>query len=398
MNKLVLDHSYALGLAWDKTPFRNHGVVYKAPPGGGYNSGSFSFAQGRAAPGAMVVVPPSNSLDQLGAVRVRVLFSLAPAAAARRHNLVEGHRSFALFVNANRSIQGSFLAPDDTWLGIRSAPDIVQPGQWQWAEFWYDGVGEAEILINDVRVAHGYRAALPLKAFNYPLRIDLARLYDLTRHLHLFWLLRPLAGPVRGVGPLGLFVGHWAETDDRFTLDGHIRRVQVYKQDDLEDLMKLIDPCCMPSMEELHDIVKTLVAGGLDPEEALKNLNDLKAVAAAFVGNLAAQREDLSTELKRLTDQLLFAIRDRGRSVPIEPPLRRLIAFMLEHATREQIEGLPPQVTPILDRLGIDPATIDKLAGRMCFSSVKERLEKEAGRIADDPAWRDRFDKFGGEK
>ena len=65
MDKLVIDHTYALGIAWDKTRYRNHGVLYQSPPGTGYFQGSLRFAPGRPGPGSMVVVPPSPSLAEI---------------------------------------------------------------------------------------------------------------------------------------------------------------------------------------------------------------------------------------------------------------------------------------------------------------------------------------------
>src|SRR5690606_29750482 len=116
--------SYSLGIAWDRTAFRNHGVVHRAPPGTGFFKGSLSFSKARGGPGSLVVIPPSPSMERMGAVRVRVLAYLHPSGhAAHRHNLVEGEHSFALFMNSNRSIQGTFLAPDGRWIGIKSAPN-----------------------------------------------------------------------------------------------------------------------------------------------------------------------------------------------------------------------------------------------------------------------------------
>ena len=94
----------------------------------------------------------------------------------------------------------------------------------------------AEILVNQARVASSYDAS--------------------------FLTGPPLVGAVRGVGPHGVFIGHWPEPSDVYTFNGYIRNVQVYKRDKLEDLLKLLDPCCTSDLKfwyELRDKLRTRV-------------------------------------------------------------------------------------------------------------------------------------------
>lgn len=371
MNKLVIDHSYALGMAWDKSRFRNHGVLHKVAPGTGDFNGALSFAKGRGSPGSLVVIPPSSSLQRIGAVRVRAQIYMDPQGRPRRHNIVEGHLSFALAVQPDLSLRGSFWVPRDRWIGIQTPPGTVVPRRWTLVEYWYDGVCNAEILVNGTRVASSFDATA----------------------LH----SGPLSGPVSGIGPLGVFVGHWAAMQDLHTFDGYIRRVQVYKRDDIENLLKLIDPCCMPDMKYWHELINRLEKRGYTPKAGRNTLDQMMAQGAEVMVSITNGNEQRTTELQQLLRQYLYAVKFRRNGVPIEPPVRRLLKWILEHATSEQLEAARNMVSALREQLPMDQRELGELAQRMCFGSMKENIEKEVRRLAEDPEWQARIRKrFGG--
>lgn len=366
MNKLVIDHSYALGMAWDKTRFRNHGVVYQASPGGAAFNHSLSFAKGRGAPGSLVVVPPSESLRRIGAVRVKAQIYFDPQGAARRHNIVEGHLSFALFIDPDGSLVGSVLTPSHQWLAGKTAANAVPPQAWSVVEFRFDGHSRAELLVNG--------QSLPVLPYTAAL------------------IARPRPGPVRGIGPLGVFIGHWADLDDRYTFDGYIRRVQVYKQDDY-DLLDLMDPCCKVDPKFWHEFVDMLAARGCNPAE-FKELDAITAFGRDLVSSLTGGDEDAARELDQLLRQYLFATKHRGRTVPIEPAFRRLAEWIVDHQSRDQMKGVAERLPALIDSLPLNTKEMADLAERLCFGRVKDALENEVKRMTDDPEWAKRTEKF----
>lgn len=368
MDKLVIDHSYALGIAWDKTLYRNHGVLYQAPPGTGYFQGSMQFEPARAAPGSMVIVPPSPSLAEIGAMKTRCrIYTTPKGGGAQRQNIVEGHLSFAFFINPDLSLQGTFLDPTSNWAGIRTAPRAIVPNRWFEVEYWFDGISAAEILVDGVRVASSY---------NPPNLIG-----------------PPMLGPVRGVGPRGVAIGHWPEPDDRYTFHGYIREVQLYKRDDVEDLLKLLDRCCLRDLTDIYALARKLRGKGYDLNYAKQLRQQLVAEGSQFVASLRGTSEQASNELGALLQQFLYAMSRRG-SVPLGPSLRPLLEWMAEHLDPQQSDDLLARMQGFLKDLPVGEDQLQDLMKRLCFSKVKEAVDEEVKRTERDPKWerlRERF-------
>ena len=121
MNKLVIDHSYSLGIAWDKTDYRNHGLLHQVLPGASTFRGSLSFSPRRSFPGSAIIIPTSKSLQEIGSIKIRcMIYSTARGGGAARQNIVEGHLSFAFFINSDLSLQGTFLDPNNNWTWIHN--------------------------------------------------------------------------------------------------------------------------------------------------------------------------------------------------------------------------------------------------------------------------------------
>jgi hypothetical protein len=323
-----------------------------------------------------VVVPPSPSLSKIGSVRVRAEIYLDPKTNPRRHNIVEGHNSFALAVHQEDSVRGTVLASDNTWLGIKTPPGVITHRQWTDVDFWYDGVGAAEIRVDGVRAASSYDSA----------------------HL----MRGPLAGPVRGVGALGVFVGHWAVVDrptenDRYTFDGYIRRPQVYKRDD-HDLLDLLDPCCKTDPAFAHKLAETLRERGLGLEGIQKTLDEIHALGAGLFRDLIGGDEARAGDLQRLLQQYLYGLRHRRDGIPLEPSLRRLLGWIADHATRDGLKAAVERYTALIGKLPLSEKEIDELTKQMCFGGTKETIEREVKRLVEDETWRKRVEKFRRER
>jgi hypothetical protein len=275
--KLVLHHTYERGIAFDVSEQGNHGLLL-----GGVASGA------PAEPGTMrfnggdtwVKVRPGPRFRDMRSLRVRVRAMVdAPThLMPHRHNLVEGHLSFALFVNPDYSLQATILDATGTWSGPATTPGIrlVQPLRWHDIEYTHDGVSTARLLLNGAVVAE---------------RLD-------------------VPGPIRDVGADGVAIGHWPHPDNRYSLDGWIDRVQIWVHDPEDDLDKLLDDCCVdrPSLDDLLRRVRAEGWTGQRLGDLVREIQDLATEIA--VASRAGQAGN-AADLRRLTRDGMLALTTR---------------------------------------------------------------------------------------
>jgi len=207
-SRLVLWHNYYRGAAVDLSENRNHGQLENVHLGTGAFATDLQFSGGTSA----VVVAPSSTLTNLRTLRAQVQFHWDPSAPNnRRHNLIEGHVSFALFVNPDGSLQGTVRSQVAGWIGAQSAPGTVSTGHWHLAELVHDGISSCTLYLDGHVVAQDFSSP----------------------------------GPVQSVGSHGIAIGHWPEPDGRYTLEGYIRLVRVWVDDPAKDAGQLVDDCCI---------------------------------------------------------------------------------------------------------------------------------------------------------
>jgi hypothetical protein len=231
MNLLVLHQIYANGMAFDLSGFRNHGTPYLVTQASPPYAPSFEYLS----PDSRVVVAQSSSLQDLLAVRAIVVFYLnPPGGISQRYNLIEGHVSFALYVNPDGSLSATIVDAENVWAGAQTAANLITTGRWYAAEMRHDGVNQCSILLDGFPVATSYAAT----------------------------------GPVRSVGPNGISIGHWPEPSGQYTFSGFIRETWVYKYDPVTAAKNLVDPCCKEYRAGLDDVAATLREMGYTAEQA----------------------------------------------------------------------------------------------------------------------------------
>ena len=253
MYRRVLHHTYANARASDVSGNGNHGVPTATSPGTGPHASSLWF-DGHD---SRVDVPPSPDLADLRGLRVRVRFQMRPRPVwwwwrwpwlsrtrwwNRRQKLIEGHLSFALFVQPDRSIRGTIFDANGVWRGPVTPAGVVTPGQWHTVEFGHDGVVSAAIAVDGVTLA----------------------------------VTHDLVGPVRGVGPRGLTIGHWPEPPHVYTLFGWVDDLEVWRE---EPDPELVDDCC-GSPEVVDAAVDELREEGWDHTKAKEVVRRLEGFEA----------------------------------------------------------------------------------------------------------------------
>ena len=139
-----------------------------------------------------IVVLPSPWLAPLGGIRVTAWLWVDEIVG--RHTIVEGYLAFAVFLDADGTVGGTFYNGFD-WGGVRSGPDAVPTRRWVHLAVAYDGVDTSTIHLDGALCGHMYSPF----------------------------------GPIQGVAwPYGLNVGAWPDADKR-VFSGRIDELELWR-------------------------------------------------------------------------------------------------------------------------------------------------------------------------
>jgi hypothetical protein len=127
-----------------------------------------------------IVMLPSSWLADLGGIRVTSWLWVEDVAG--RHTIIEGYLAFALFIDADCSIGGTFYNGFD-WGGVRSLPGVVPLRQWLKLSFTYDGIDTSTIHINDVMCAHEYSPFGPVLGVEWPYGLNVGAWPDAEKRV-----------------------------------------------------------------------------------------------------------------------------------------------------------------------------------------------------------------------
>jgi len=331
--RLILWHTYRNGLAFDLSENRNHGQLTDVALGSGPFSSALQFEGGDSA----VRVKPSPSLTNLREVRAQVHFFWDPSAPNdRRHNLIEGHLAFAMFVNPDGSLQGTILNQLGSWEGATSAPGVVPTGEWHTAEFVHDGIGHCSLYLDGHVLAEGFSSP----------------------------------GPVRSVGPNGVAIGHWPEQPGQYTLEGYIDMVKVWCDDPVRDGGQLVDDCCIDrpriavNGERLRDM-------GLDSTslgELVRGMFDVGRRAAYWITEGSSADRDRAYSL---AGQLLTAYEHDDQSV-MANAITSAAEMLGAKAPPSEIQDMWAQLQQMLGQL---PGANEVLNNKADISRLDEWLQ-----------------------
>jgi Concanavalin A-like lectin/glucanases superfamily len=333
MNRLVVHHIYANGMAFDLSGYRNHGVPYAVTNAPAPNAPGFTYADGES----RVVVKQSQSLQDLIAVRAISRFYLNPAGGlTRRYNLIEGHLCFALFVNPDGSLSGTIVDANGNWEGAQSAPHIVQTDRWHEAEIRHDGINQCAIFLDGIPVGTSYAAP----------------------------------GPVGSVGPNGVAIGHWPEPSGQYTFDGVLRETWIYKYDPVLAAKELLDPCCGGYREALDEMAQTLREKGYTREKAQEQGMALikfgLSVSSQVRGSDAAKSQEHAT----LSAQALAAFQ-QGDSSEYTAALSQLAAMAVTTLSEAEQQQIHAEEEELVKGLPLPIKQFQDLIGQMCLGRAK---------------------------
>lgn len=127
-----------------------------------------------------VVVPPSESLRCLGALRVDARLLLEPGK--HRRTIVEGFLAFSFFVEPNGALGGTVYTGQH-WYGAYSEPGLVPDGQVVELGFLYDGEVTSLVQIGGRTVAVSQRPLGPVRTVEWPFGLNVGGWPDGDRRM-----------------------------------------------------------------------------------------------------------------------------------------------------------------------------------------------------------------------
>lgn len=335
MNKLVVHHYYSRS-AFDLSDNRNHGRPISVTQSSGPDA-AFVFAK----PESEVLIEPSPSLQDLWSIRALVNFQLSPGGGInRRFNLIEGHLSFALFVENDGSLMGTILDRDENWIGTRSAPNLISKDQWYTAELLHDGCNAIELYLDGVQVAGAYNAP----------------------------------GQVRSIGPKGITVGHWPETSGRYTFTGHIREVKLFKYDPYKDANGLLNPCCQ-DRKALDAAVQKLRENGATAESLAAKGREILQFGLDFMGKVRGADAAATAQQRQFSTAALTAYL-RGDQASFTSAQARLALLTQQRLTQDQMKASNEQMEKLIANLPLPFDELQDLLSVLCLD--KPTIDPEA--------------------
>jgi hypothetical protein len=333
MNQLVVHQIYANGMAFDLSGHRNHGTPYFVTQAGAPYAPSFDFTGGDS----RVIVAPSQSLQDLLAVRAVVTFYLdPPGGLTRRYNLIEGHLCFALFVNPDGSLSGTILDASGNWAGAQSAPNAVSVGGWHQAEVRHDGVNQCALFLDGVPVGTSYAAN----------------------------------GPVGSVGPNGIAIGHWPEPSGQYTFEGYIRETWVYKYDPALAAKNLLNPCCASSRPAIDEVAAKLRSMGYTAENARATGMDLIKFGLSLSAKVRGTDPARSKKHATLSAQALAAFQ-QGDGAAYTAALTQLAVMAATTLSRTEQEQIHAEQERLVKQLPLPLPQWQSLIAKLCLGGAK---------------------------
>jgi hypothetical protein len=318
----VVKQTYTRNIAVDTSGYFNQGIpinVTASYPG-------FVFA----APGSRININPSSSLASLGCINLEVTFKLSPLGTAHRYNLAEGFESFALFVEPDLSLWGTIFDANSNWTGAASPAGQISAGETHVAALQADGINMVRVLLDGQVVGTNYA----------------------------------VHGAVRGVGSMGLAVGHWPNPANQYAFEGTIFAILLQKYLPQSDLA-LLDSCCF-DRAALADWFRAMQKKGISANKLTQASEALQA--ASLKATVALRGDDASRTAKHLAlaAALKLAVKRRDCDA-LERVLKEFaqLAASIPPATRD---ALAKELQQALDGFDLSASDWNKLLCIFCLS------------------------------
>jgi hypothetical protein len=180
---LVLHHRYGYcARAIDLSGHDNHGHVVRASESASAVEQSAAAGHGLRFDGVTtrVVVPPSPSLESLGAVRIDVRLLLE--AGGHRRTIVEGFLAISFFVEPDGRLAGTIYTGHN-WYGAYSNAPVVPTDHLVDLSFVYDGLATSILRVDGRIVAVSERPIGPVSGVAWPFGLNIGGWPDADRRM-----------------------------------------------------------------------------------------------------------------------------------------------------------------------------------------------------------------------
>lgn len=375
MFKLILHHTYKLaGEAIDISDNENHGFRTAAPflpDGRSSGSGAIQFSGGPS----RIRVTTKPVWQNLRALKIETWVKLE--ALGQRRNLVEGHLSFAFFIEPDGILWGTFLGPatpggSPTWHGANSkthAPDgtprTVPRNKWVKLTYLHDGIASLRLYIDDVLVAANYN----------------------------------LISGVPSLGADGVHIGHWPG-DDRYTLAGEIDEVKIWKYDPEAAYKQFFcRPLDKEQMRCWREVFKDMADLLRDKEKSQMFIGVMRClwdVVEDFVRAIHSKGE-AAINANREFSRRYREIWCKGdlKSEEVRAFLREWRAWIDELLGPDYMDGFRQRINDCWAEFGGDRGSFDPLGKRIAecdptfaayYELIQEAFEEEPGNGEEPPA------------
>jgi hypothetical protein len=327
MYQLVMHHTYVGGSTFDVSGKSNHGTPVDVAPGTGAADGSYEFS----APTSGIMVAPSPSLENLGALRVRMKIRTEPWDGLRR-NLIEGFVSFAFLLQADGRLSGGIVDANGAWTGATDN-GAVTPGRWHEVEMIHDGVSTMGLKVDGQVVA---------------VRTD-------------------VPGPVRSVGPLGIAIGRWPDAN-QYVFKGDIGELQLWRFDPVRTVTEFLDCCCGRGGAPLDDVLARLRDRGVDWARAGAAARDAQQATLELIQSIRGAGPAAAAELDRIVTASRLALlrRDRRRVAALRDAARALVDSSAGAGASNTWEQ---EMDRIAREIGLSRPDQDAVVRALCFDA-----------------------------
>ena len=166
--ELVLWHRYFDGDATDHSGFGNSGRIEGPERVEGRSPGRSALAFDGV--DDRIVVPPSPSLSDLGALRLTVGLCLEQLGG--RRTVVEGSESFSFLFEPDGILEGA-IYNGSRWESVRSKAELLELGRWVDVTYIYDGQNTSALYVGNERVALNLRPLGRIESMGWPFGLNI---------------------------------------------------------------------------------------------------------------------------------------------------------------------------------------------------------------------------------
>lgn len=326
MNKLIIHHNYSRS-SFDLSDNRNHGLpvdVYQHPEAFGFDKWD-----------STVHVEPNSSLQNLWSIRALVSFNLYTGGGIdNQYNLVEGDRSFMLFIGQDGALSGGIIDQTGHTIFIHSEPNLITTDNWHTAELLHDGVNALELYLDGVKVAERY----------------------------------DVVGQVRSIDSEGINIGKSVHRYSISTFKGYISEFKLFKYDPYKDINGLLNSSCRDNTT-IDSIVQKLRKNNETAESLEAKGREILQFGLDTMSQVRSNNAEV-TKLQRQYSSEAYTAYLRGDQAAYTSAQARLALLAMQNLSKKQIEKIKGEKDNLIKSLPLPFEELQGLLNALCLNKT----------------------------